>query len=135
MTKHSILKTTFLLLILISFSGCNSPKNEDQGLSGFELELKGQIKNIPSTEIDQSPWGIHFNGMPFHDLTFAQYDSLDVDKLLEELPILIQKSNELGLKWARISVDWGLIEDNKGVFHWELLDPMINGLVDSGIEV
>lgn len=135
MTNKSKTNAIVFLLVICSLYGCSPVKRDNHTLTGFNLNYTSSIKTISSSEIEKSPWGIHFNGMPFHDLTFAQYDSLDVKKLLSELPILIQKTNELGLKWARISVDWGLIEDNQGVFHWELLDPMINGLVDAGIEV
>ncbi|NQZ75336.1 MAG: hypothetical protein HRT61_04385 [Ekhidna sp.] len=108
------------------------PKNP---LADFSISYSSAITPLRSNEISKSPWGIHFNGMPFHDMTFAQYDSLDVEALLEELPILIEKTSEMGLKWARVSVDWGLIEDNQGEFHWEILDPTIKGLIDAGIEV
>ncbi|MBV6654465.1 MAG: hypothetical protein KI786_11945 [Mameliella sp.] len=135
------MRKAYLPAIIVShlafflFSGCQPTPKSPDALANYNLSLKGKIAPLSSGEIDQAPWGIHFNGMPFHDNTHAQYDSLDVESLLQELPALIQKTGELGVKWARISVDWGLIEDHRGEFHWELLDPMVHGLTDAGIAV
>ncbi len=99
------------------------------------VDYLGKIEPRSSTEIGTSPWGIHFNGMPFHDDGSARWEALDREALLAELPVLIERTVELGVKWARISVDWPLIEDMEGNFHWELLDPMIHGLSEAGITV
>lgn len=130
---------SFLVIpFLVFFTSCKDEvnlKNTNYPFADFNVTYKSSIAPLTSTQIDQSPWGIHFNGMPFHDMAFAQYDSLDIEQLQKELPALIELTSDLGIKWARISVDWGLIEDMRGEFHWELLDPMIEGLVSSGIEV
>ncbi|MEM6377230.1 MAG: hypothetical protein AAF705_03395, partial [Bacteroidota bacterium] len=128
-------KALGLFLILLTCFSCQPVEPSSYPLEVFELNYQGAIQQKSSTEIDKAPWGIHFNGTPFHDLTFAQYDSLDHEGLLAELPKLIESTKALGLKWARVSVDWGLVEDNRGVFHWEIMDPMIKGLVEAGIEV
>lgn len=94
---------------------------------------KGKIKPVTSQENDKSPFGIQFDGMPFHEST--RYEELNVPALLKDLPDKLNAASELGLKWARVSVDWSSVEDSAGVLHWELLDPIIKGLVDKEITI
>ena len=101
----------------------------------YNLGQPSAIEPADSSSIEASPWGIQFNGMPFHDGTSARWEALDVIKLGENLPKLIQRTVDLGVKWVRISVDWPLIDDDNGNFHWDLLDPMVDGLSSAGIEV
>lgn len=101
----------------------------------YNLEQFAPLEALTSAEITASPWGIQFNGMPFHNGTTARWEALDVEELKAGLPYLLEKTTSLGVKWVRLSVDWPLVEDDNGNFHWNLLDPMIDGLVNAGIEV
>jgi hypothetical protein len=102
-----------------------------QELQDFNLKESGKIEHKLSSDITHSPWGIQFNTFPFHSNT--QHEDIDSDHLLKDAPILIQKAGELGIKWARVSVDWPSVEDHHGVFHFELLDYTLKALKEQGI--
>ncbi|MFW5879413.1 MAG: GH39 family glycosyl hydrolase [bacterium] len=120
-----MMKKYFLFALLpFIFSCTNKVKDKSELIS---------IDHKKTTEIESNAFGIQFNPMPFH--TNSEYDSLDVPKLLNELPVLIERTEKLGAKWARLSVDWSNIEDNDGNMHWEILDKAIAGLNDIDVEV
>ncbi|MEX0324009.1 MAG: cellulase family glycosylhydrolase [Puniceicoccaceae bacterium] len=122
----------FLILGIIAPMSIQANKIDWQE---YNLGQPTPIQPLNSSEIKASPWGLQFNGMPFHNNTIARWEALDVRALKAGLPYLINKTTNLGVKWVRVSVDWPLVEDDEGEFHWELLDPMIDGLVNAGIEV
>lgn len=128
----SLLKRLIPLLILLSSLSAHANTFDWRN---YNLEKASRIQQLDSSAIQSSPWGIQFNGMPFHDGTSACWEALDLEQLKSDLPVLIEKTVGLGVKWVRISIDWPLIEDDSGNFHWDLLDPMVRGLTEAGIEV
>lgn len=121
------------ILLGILLQMCNSDYSDQNKLSSFILSFADTIKNYTSQEITQSPFGVQYNGMPFH--TNAEYDSFNHENLLQHIPVTAQAASDLGVKWARVSVDWSSIEDNAGTFHWEILDEIVNELTRRDIEI
>jgi len=117
------------ILSLLSLTGCLTPVTQ----RGDGLQVVGQLSPRSSREIQASPFGIQFNAMPFHEN--AQYEPLNVPALMKDVPVLVRRASELGVKWARVSVDWGTVEDQRGVRHWEVVDAVVTGLVGARIEV
>ena len=92
-----------------------------------------KIKPLSSSEITASPWGIQFNPFPFHHN--VRYHQLDTRFFLGQTPFLIEKAEELGVKWARLSVDWPSVQDNNGEYHFELTDAAIEPLAKKGVKI
>ncbi len=126
-------KLTLLLSVLILFASCATKKNTDSPEPEFNLIPSAKIQPVNSFDNASSHFGVQFNGMPFHEN--VQYENLDVQDLLENLPVILDEASDLGIKWARVSVDWSSVEDNNGVFHWEILDEIVEGLVEKEIEI
>ncbi len=126
-------KITFIIACVCLFLLFSNNLFAGQLLNARYLKYQGEIEPVTSLENDKSPFGIQFNGMPFHKST--RYEVLDVPALLKDLPDKLNAASELGLKWARVSVDWSSVEDSAGVLHWELLDPIVKGLVDKKITI
>ncbi|MGC9344085.1 MAG: hypothetical protein ACP5E3_15385 [Bacteroidales bacterium] len=123
----------FFLIFTFVFFRCINPNTKDTYESEFNLQYTSNVQTINSIENEYSHFGIQFNGMPFHEN--VQYENLDIEDLLDNLQIVIKEASALGLKWARVSVDWSSVEDNQGVFHWEILDEIVDGLVEKNIEI
>jgi hypothetical protein len=136
-----------LLLIGLSIgwlTGCQSPdSSSNPNFSGqFPLiaqfyqnnsfEKEGTLQHFSSEEIKESCWGIQFNLLPPHvDKYPSDYKK---ETLLEDLSVLLARASELGVKWARVSVNWSTIEDKHGNYHWTYLDSLLEGLIKEGIE-
>lgn len=97
----------------------------------FDLSQVCKLELKTSNQISASPWGIQFNTFPFHSNT--HYEDLNIKDLLEDAPVLIQKVSEMGVKWARVSVDWPSVEDREGEFHFEILDYTLKALKEKSI--
>lgn len=140
-------RTVIGLLVFLSLgwlTGCQSPassSNPDfseqfpliyQFYQNDALENTGTLKLFSSNEIKNSPWGIQFNLLPPH---VDKYPSdFHTDTLLDDLSVLLDRVTALGVKWARVSVNWSTIEDRHGNYHWAYLDSLIAGLSKAGIE-
>ncbi len=98
-----------------------------------EMVRIGKIRPLRASEIVASPWGIQFNSFPFHHT--VQYRDLDVEHLLQQTPFLVEKADELGIKWVRLSVDWPSVQDDEGKYHFELTDAAITALVKKGMTI
>ena len=131
MQKMTMFLFQFSFLLIFSCTGFQ--ENTDDLADQYGLTYLDQLKPISSTDKEFSHFGVQFYGMPFHLQT--EYDSIDVAYYLNDIPVTAQAAAELGLKWARVSVDWSVVEDNQGEFHWDLLDEIVNQLVDKKIEI
>lgn len=129
----SIIYIVSVLAILITISCKKSKQNSKNQLSQYSISYLDNLKPINSTDKDFSHFGVQYNGMPFH--LSVEFDSLDVEYYLSQIPVTAQAASELGLKWARVSVDWSSVEDNDGNFHWEILDKTVSSLNDKKIEI
>lgn len=129
-------KIALLMVIgmIFTLSSCqqNSP-NASANFEDFGLVFFDNLLPVNSVDKEFSHFGVQYNGMPFH--LAVEFDSLDVDYYLSQIPITAQAASELGLKWARVSVDWSSVEDNNGTFHWDILDATVAHLVDKKIEI
>lgn len=138
-TQKTLMQTRRLLplaaiSLLLTLTGCQTVETKDNAsLSAHSISFLGELEAVDSTQKDFSHFGVQYNGMPFH--LDVEFDSLDVDDYLSQIPITAQAASELGLKWARVSVDWSSVEDNNGEFHWEILDETIAQLTKKEIEI
>ena len=120
--------------LLFAMTSCKTVvSSHDDPMSEYSLTFLDELEAVDSTQKDFSHFGVQYNGMPFH--LSVEFDSLDVDYYLSQIPITAQAASELGLKWARVSVDWSSVEDNNGNFHWAILDETIAQLNDKKIEI
>ena len=129
-------RTTFFIVIgiILTLTSCNqSTREKYDPLSEYHLSFLDNLKPIKSTQKEFSHFGVQYNGMPFH--LSVEFDSLDVEYYLSQIPVTAQAASELGLKWARVSVDWSSVEDNNGNFHWDILDKTVSQLTDKKIEI
>lgn len=125
-------KISISLYALAFFIGACQPKGEKQNKNQQgnypEIKLLGKLKNVSSKQIQSSHLGLQFNPIaPHHDIPASQIDIGSIDSLLE-------RSDALGVKWARFSVNWISVQDSSGQFHWEYPDRSIFGLLERGIE-
>jgi len=85
-----------------------------------------------SADIDYSPWGIEFNALPPHIDKYPHelegISSLRIDSIIE-------RGAAMGIKWVRLSVNWSNVVDTAGVYHWDQVDQIINGLYNNKIEI
>ena len=130
--KNIIVYLTISISLIATSCKNYTPNKKDQ-FSNYSLSFLDNLKPIKSTQKEFSHFGVQYNGMPFH--LSVEFDSLDVEYYLSQIPITAQAASELGLKWARVSVDWSSVEDNDGIFHWEILDNTISQLIDKKIEI
>jgi hypothetical protein len=90
------------------------------------------IQHQTSPDITASPWGVEFNALPPHidkyphELTWVTSERIDS---------VVKGASELGIKWVRLSVNWSNVVDTAGVYYWDQVDQIINGLHRSGIEM
>lgn len=125
---------TMLQIFLFVLVSCHTFKDKtDELTANYSLTFHDFLEPISSIDKDFSHFGVQYNGMPFH--LSVEFDSLDIAHYLENIPVTAQAASELGLKWARVSVDWSSVEDNHGNFHWVLLDEIVDQLVDKKIEI
>ncbi len=96
------------------------------------IDIAGTLETFSSKDINSSRWGIQFNLLPPH--VFKYPADFNTDSLLEDLDILLKRASEVGVKWARVSVNWSTVEDSCGNFHWEYLDSTLTGLERIDIE-
>lgn len=136
----------FLGICGILLSGSNACKQTDQQTSSSHpdpqiqnfytnnasLKTVGSVKSLNSKQIKKSPWGLQFNLLPPHfNMTTADYQ---YDSLVPVVTDLISKASDLGVKWARVSINWSTIEDSSGTYHWKYMDTIISGLTEHKIE-
>lgn len=86
-------------------------------MGSTKLESIGCIGPKHAREVESSPWGINFSSPQVDDWT----------------PVL-EKSAELGIKWARIHVGWGGVETQKGLYDWSRCDKVVDFMVANEIE-
>ena len=43
--------------------------------------------------------------------------------------------DDLGVKWVLHQLSWGKIETEKGVYHWEVIDPAVDALYRAGAQI
>ena len=79
----------------------------------------GQVKAKSSSEIKHSRIGIGFEKL---------------DRNLHDPEMAYDKMAETGVKWARIQSGWQRTESEKGVYHFEWLDSIVDNLITRGIE-
>jgi hypothetical protein len=96
------------------------------------IDPAGILKPFSSEDINSSRWGIQFNLLPPHVNKYPE--DFQNDTLLDQLSVLLKRASKLGVKWARVSVNWSTIEDHHGNYHWEYLDSTLHGLKKIGIE-
>lgn len=125
----------FFAIVLLQ---CNHPvdKAEIIGPGLLETDILTQIGSLQhknSVEIDSAPWGVEFNVLPPH---FDQKPSKlsKADTLATFTKKLLEKAAGIGLKWARVSVNWSTIEDASRSYHWQYLDQIVDGLKKRKIE-
>jgi len=129
----SVQKYLFAVIALIVWLTPSQAKSQNTIESNIStLKSLGKISPVSSSDISQSPWGIQFNLLPPHLNRAAE--EIDFVELQPTLNVLLQQASQLGIKWARVSVNWNTIEDRNGEFHWQYLDSTLNGLRDRGIE-
>ncbi len=131
------------LVIAILLFQCNPPakniefvKNTKVVGAGLletdSLKKIGSLRHKNSVEIDDAPWGIEFNVLAPH---FDNKPSeVNVDTLAVFTEKLLEKAAGIGIKWARVSVNWSTIEDDTGNYHWQYLDDIVDGLKKRKIE-
>ncbi len=124
---------SFVIILLIWFCPFRArSQNTINPKISFSMKSLGKLSAQSSKNITQSPWGIQFNLLPPHLNRAAK--SIDFDELQPTLRILLRRASELGVKWARVSVNWNTIEDAHGELHWQYLDSTLYGLLERGIE-
>lgn len=80
----------------------------------------GYLAKKSSSEITASPWGMDF-------ITIG--DDISVAPLL-------QRIGESGVKWARVRANWSGVERTaRGVFDWQQLDEIVDGMTRYGIRI
>jgi len=90
------------------------------------------LQHGTSLSIDSSPWGVEFNALPPH---IDKYPDELTDVTKEHIDSLIEIVSSLGVKWARLSVNWSNVVDTSGIYHWEKIDQIVNGLQKKRIEI
>jgi len=83
------------------------------------MTIVGYVRKKQAAEIEQSPWGIQYR------LGSGEYPH---EKLLAYL-------GDAGCIWTRITVPWPTIEKEPGTFDWSGLDPIVDGLVERGVNI
>lgn len=142
--KPQIAYLTAFFAFLTILAGCgekgtqNAPLiDADKELNTYyqqnsQLQYAGKIKPVTSRNGGKAPWGVQFNLLPPHiDVATHEYE---LDSLVTAVTDLLNKANRIGLKWARVSVNWSTIEDTTGNYHWQYLDTLLNGLEANQIE-
>ena len=79
----------------------------------------GQVKPKSSNEIKHSKIGIGFEKL---------------DRNIHDPELAYDKMAETGIKWARLQSGWQRTETEKGVYHFEWLDTVVDNLLARGIE-
>ena len=79
----------------------------------------GQVKAKSSSEIKHSRIGIGFEKL---------------DRNIHDPEMAYDKMAETGVKWARLQSGWQRTETEKGVYHFEWLDSVVDNLLARGIE-
>ena len=80
----------------------------------------GYLAKKSSSEITASPWGMDF-------ITIG--DDISVASLLLGI-------GESGVKWARVRANWSGVERTaKGIFNWQQLDEIVEGMTRHGIRI
>lgn len=90
------------------------------------------IAHKTSLTIPESPWGIEFNAFPPHLNKYPHELSAVTESGIDTL---IEITSNLGVKWARLSVDWANVVDTTGNYHWNRLDKIVKGLSGKKIEI
>jgi hypothetical protein len=90
------------------------------------------IEHKTSRDIDAAPWGVEFNALPPH---IDKYPHELTAFTKERLDSVISLGANLGIKWVRLSVNWSNVVDTAGIYHWEKVDQIINGLYENNIEI
>ena len=67
-----------------------------------------------------SPWG-----MGLYPLRFDQTD----------LSTALKQSNQLGIKWTRMDLNWPTMESEQGVFNWKRVDWRVDSVRKHGIKI
>jgi hypothetical protein len=76
----------------------------------------GYIRKKASVDIQESPWGVQYLARDYpHDL-------------------LLDCMGESGVKWTRLSTSWRTLEVEKGRYQWDLLDRLVDGLIERGVD-
>jgi hypothetical protein len=80
------------------------------------MALLGYLCKKTSSQIDASPWGVQYLAREYpHDL-------------------LLDRMGGSGVKWARLSTSWRTVEFEKGRYGWDLLDRLVDGLIERGVD-
>ena len=91
----------------------------DPVAAGFnDFEFIGYLPYRKSIEIKESPIGVG-------------YEVLDRDKYDFARTLPIMKNS--GVKWARVQTGWNKTEKQKGVYDFQWLDEIVDGLLGIGI--
>lgn len=92
---------------------------ENEAFAGFGLSPLGRLKTRPSSAIESSPISVG-------------YETLDRRHF--EPARTFAHAAELGVKWARCQTGWARTEKSKGVYDFDWLDEVVDGLLKIGIQ-
>lgn len=82
------------------------------------LKAVGTVKAVASSQVKQSPIGLGFEKL---------------DRAVFDPEKAYDKVAELGVKWIRIQSGWARTETEKGVYHWEWFDTIVDNLLRRGL--
>ena len=83
------------------------------------LKSVGTVKAVSSDQVGQSPIGLGFEKL--------DRGVFDPEKAYDKVA-------QLGVKWIRIQSGWARTETEKGVYHWEWIDSIIDNLLRRGLQ-
>ena len=83
------------------------------------LKKIGDLRPLHSSEISESRLGLGFEKL--------DRDAFDPEKAYDRVA-------ETGVKWVRIQSGWNKTEQEKGVYHFEWLDSVVDNLVRRGLK-
>lgn len=82
-------------------------------------KVVGKVKAFSSSEVNESPVGLGFEKL--------DRGVFDPEKAYDKVA-------QLGVKWIRIQSGWARTETEKGVYHWEWLDSIVENLLRRGLQ-
>ena len=82
-------------------------------------KVVGKVKAFSSSEVKESPVGLGFEKL--------DRGVFDPEKAYDKVA-------QLGVKWIRIQSGWARTETEKGVYHWEWLDSIVENLLRRGLQ-
>ena len=110
--------TTVSIVIVFLFTACHRKSNI--------------LQHGTSLTINAAPWGVQFDALPPH---MDKYPHQLTGIKISRIDSLIDFTRELGVKWVRLSVDWSNVVDTSGIYNWDMIDRVINGLYRNKIEI